>query len=158
MVHCCLSLPLIHSFSQGEFHHCYNITFFILLYTLARSINVSTCFCLFFLHASCLSCRVSLLLFTCNNLQLHDRPVSDVNLFLLFFLFFLLLFLQSPYLLILRTNDSSAKRGLDLGLSRGNAGSLQAKQLVGLTAANLPNGPGRRRKRSIFSSNVPSHV
>ena len=45
------------------------------------------------------------------------------------------------------TSPLSSKRGLDLGLTRGNAGNLQAKQLVGLTAANLPNGPGKRRKR-----------
>ncbi|KAM3964901.1 diuretic hormone class 2 [Aphomia sociella] len=38
------------------------------------------------------------------------------------------------------------KRALDLGLSRGYSGALQAKHLMGLAAANYAGGPGRRRR------------
>ncbi|XP_026743773.1 diuretic hormone class 2 isoform X2 [Trichoplusia ni] len=38
------------------------------------------------------------------------------------------------------------KRALDLGLSRGYSGALQAKHLIGLAAANYAGGPGRRRR------------
>jgi len=38
------------------------------------------------------------------------------------------------------------KRGIDLGLSRGFSGSQAAKHLMGMSAANFANGPGRRRK------------
>ncbi|XP_031766650.1 diuretic hormone class 2 isoform X2 [Galleria mellonella] len=38
------------------------------------------------------------------------------------------------------------KRALDLGLSRGYSGALQAKHLMGLAAANFAGGPGRRRR------------
>ncbi|KOB72092.1 Diuretic 31 [Operophtera brumata] len=40
----------------------------------------------------------------------------------------------------------SEKRALDLGLSRGYSGALQAKHLMGLAAANYAGGPGRRRR------------
>lgn len=40
----------------------------------------------------------------------------------------------------------SAKRGLDLGLSRGYSGSQQAKHMMGIAAAGLSGGPGRRRR------------
>ncbi|XP_011498658.1 PREDICTED: diuretic hormone class 2 [Ceratosolen solmsi marchali] len=40
----------------------------------------------------------------------------------------------------------NAKRGLDLGLSRGFSGSQAAKHLMGLAAANYAGGPGRRRR------------
>lgn len=40
----------------------------------------------------------------------------------------------------------SEKRALDLGLSRGYSGTLQAKHLMGLAAANYAGGPGRRRR------------
>nr|WLY76824.1 DH31 [Galleria mellonella] len=45
-------------------------------------------------------------------------------------------------------NDAitSEKRALDLGLSRGYSGALQAKHLMGLAAANFAGGPGRRRR------------
>ncbi|KAI8421540.1 hypothetical protein MSG28_009575 [Choristoneura fumiferana] len=38
------------------------------------------------------------------------------------------------------------KRAIDLGLSRGYSGALQAKHLLGLAAANYEGGPGRRRR------------
>uniref|UniRef100_A0A2A4JR42 Diuretic hormone class 2 n=1 Tax=Heliothis virescens TaxID=7102 RepID=A0A2A4JR42_HELVI len=38
------------------------------------------------------------------------------------------------------------KRALDLGLSRGYSGALQAKHLMGLAAAHYAGGPGRRRR------------
>ncbi|XP_013134175.1 PREDICTED: diuretic hormone class 2 isoform X3 [Papilio polytes] len=38
------------------------------------------------------------------------------------------------------------KRALDLGLTRGYSGALQAKHLMGLAAANFAGGPGRRRR------------
>ncbi|KAJ8716512.1 hypothetical protein PYW07_003139 [Mythimna separata] len=41
---------------------------------------------------------------------------------------------------------TSEKRALDLGLSRGYSGALQAKHLMGLAAANYAGGPGRRRR------------
>ncbi|XP_066594253.1 diuretic hormone class 2 [Prorops nasuta] len=41
---------------------------------------------------------------------------------------------------------NKAKRGLDLGLSRGFSGSQAAKHLMGLAAANYAGGPGRRRR------------
>ncbi|CAB3227090.1 unnamed protein product [Arctia plantaginis] len=41
---------------------------------------------------------------------------------------------------------TSEKRALDLGLSRGYSGTLQAKHLMGLAAANYAGGPGRRRR------------
>ncbi|XP_026743771.1 diuretic hormone class 2 isoform X1 [Trichoplusia ni] len=41
---------------------------------------------------------------------------------------------------------TSEKRALDLGLSRGYSGALQAKHLIGLAAANYAGGPGRRRR------------
>ncbi|OWR44655.1 diuretic hormone 31 precursor [Danaus plexippus plexippus] len=40
----------------------------------------------------------------------------------------------------------SEKRALDLGLSRGYSGAIQAKHLMGLAAANYAGGPGRRRR------------
>uniref|UniRef100_A0A348G698 Diuretic hormone n=1 Tax=Odontomachus monticola TaxID=613454 RepID=A0A348G698_ODOMO len=40
----------------------------------------------------------------------------------------------------------NAKRGLDLGISRGFSGSQAAKHLMGLAAANYAGGPGRRRR------------
>ncbi|RWS28316.1 Diuretic hormone class 2-like protein, partial [Leptotrombidium deliense] len=45
---------------------------------------------------------------------------------------------QSTYIV----ND---KRGLDLGLSRGFSGRQAAKHLVGLSAAQFANGPGKKR-------------
>ncbi|XP_061378495.1 diuretic hormone class 2 isoform X1 [Danaus plexippus] len=41
---------------------------------------------------------------------------------------------------------TSEKRALDLGLSRGYSGAIQAKHLMGLAAANYAGGPGRRRR------------
>ncbi|XP_073955221.1 diuretic hormone class 2 isoform X2 [Choristoneura fumiferana] len=41
---------------------------------------------------------------------------------------------------------TSEKRAIDLGLSRGYSGALQAKHLLGLAAANYEGGPGRRRR------------
>ncbi|XP_013134174.1 PREDICTED: diuretic hormone class 2 isoform X2 [Papilio polytes] len=41
---------------------------------------------------------------------------------------------------------TSEKRALDLGLTRGYSGALQAKHLMGLAAANFAGGPGRRRR------------
>ncbi|KAJ0183154.1 hypothetical protein K1T71_001130 [Dendrolimus kikuchii] len=41
---------------------------------------------------------------------------------------------------------TSEKRALDMGLSRGYSGSIQAKHLMGLAAANYAGGPGRRRR------------
>ncbi|KAL0830392.1 hypothetical protein ABMA28_002573 [Loxostege sticticalis] len=38
------------------------------------------------------------------------------------------------------------KRALDLGLSRGYSGALQAKHMLGVAAANSAFGPGRRRR------------
>ncbi|XP_063362711.1 diuretic hormone class 2 isoform X4 [Cydia amplana] len=38
------------------------------------------------------------------------------------------------------------KRAIDLGLSRGYSGAMQAKHLLGLAAANYEGGPGRRRR------------
>ncbi|RWS22718.1 diuretic hormone class 2-like protein [Leptotrombidium deliense] len=40
---------------------------------------------------------------------------------------------------------NSDKRGLDLGLSRGFSGRQAAKHLVGLSAAQFANGPGKKR-------------
>ncbi|RWS13507.1 diuretic hormone class 2-like protein [Dinothrombium tinctorium] len=42
-------------------------------------------------------------------------------------------------------SNSSDKRGLDLGLSRGFSGRQAAKHLVGLASANFAGGPGRKR-------------
>ncbi|XP_045769148.1 diuretic hormone class 2 isoform X3 [Maniola jurtina] len=42
----------------------------------------------------------------------------------------------------------SEKRALDLGLSRGYSGAIQAKHLMGLAAANYAGGPGRRRRNA----------
>ncbi|XP_034828982.1 diuretic hormone class 2 isoform X5 [Maniola hyperantus] len=42
----------------------------------------------------------------------------------------------------------SEKRALDLGLSRGYSGAIQAKHLMGLAAANFAGGPGRRRRNA----------
>ncbi|XP_063534694.1 diuretic hormone class 2 isoform X3 [Cydia strobilella] len=41
---------------------------------------------------------------------------------------------------------TSEKRAIDLGLSRGYSGAMQAKHLLGLAAANYEGGPGRRRR------------
>ncbi|XP_028179531.1 diuretic hormone class 2 isoform X1 [Ostrinia nubilalis] len=41
---------------------------------------------------------------------------------------------------------TSEKRALDLGLSRGYSGALQAKHMLGVAAANSAFGPGRRRR------------
>ncbi|XP_013173328.1 PREDICTED: diuretic hormone class 2 isoform X1 [Papilio xuthus] len=41
---------------------------------------------------------------------------------------------------------TSEKRALDLGLTRGYSGALQAKHLMGIAAANYAGGPGRRRR------------
>ena len=35
---------------------------------------------------------------------------------------------------------------IDLGMGRGFSGNQAAKSQVGLIAANLPSGPGRRRR------------
>ncbi|XP_045769146.1 diuretic hormone class 2 isoform X1 [Maniola jurtina] len=43
---------------------------------------------------------------------------------------------------------SNEKRALDLGLSRGYSGAIQAKHLMGLAAANYAGGPGRRRRNA----------
>ncbi|XP_069358057.1 diuretic hormone class 2 isoform X3 [Maniola hyperantus] len=43
---------------------------------------------------------------------------------------------------------SNEKRALDLGLSRGYSGAIQAKHLMGLAAANFAGGPGRRRRNA----------
>lgn len=42
----------------------------------------------------------------------------------------------------------SAKRGLDMGLTRGVSGAIQAKHLLGMAAANYAGGPGRRRRNA----------
>ncbi|CAL8079481.1 unnamed protein product [Orchesella dallaii] len=41
---------------------------------------------------------------------------------------------------------TNSKRGLDLGLGRGFSGSQAAKHLMGLAAANLAAGPGKRKR------------
>ncbi|XP_033211162.1 diuretic hormone class 2 [Belonocnema kinseyi] len=40
----------------------------------------------------------------------------------------------------------NAKRGLDLGLSRGISGTQSGKHLIGLNTAQFSDGPGRRRR------------
>jgi len=40
---------------------------------------------------------------------------------------------------------SLRKRGLDMGMGRGFSGNQAAKSQVGLIAASLPSGPGKRR-------------
>ncbi|XKL68038.1 hypothetical protein PGB90_003529 [Kerria lacca] len=49
---------------------------------------------------------------------------------------------------IMKVNDKESKKrgGLDLGLSRGYSGSQQAKHMMGIAAAGLLGGPGRRRR------------
>lgn len=41
---------------------------------------------------------------------------------------------------------SSIKRGLDLGLGRSFSGSQAAKHMMGLAAANLAAGPGKKKR------------
>ncbi|KPJ17153.1 Diuretic hormone class 2 [Papilio machaon] len=49
-------------------------------------------------------------------------------------------------LIQLQRQMDSEKRALDLGLTRGYSGALQAKHLMGIAAANYAGGPGRRRR------------
>ncbi|XP_061378496.1 diuretic hormone class 2 isoform X2 [Danaus plexippus] len=49
-------------------------------------------------------------------------------------------------LLQMERKVENEKRALDLGLSRGYSGAIQAKHLMGLAAANYAGGPGRRRR------------
>ncbi|KAI1282137.1 Diuretic hormone class 2 [Halotydeus destructor] len=44
----------------------------------------------------------------------------------------------------------SQKRGLDLGLSRGFSGNQAAKHMLGIAAASMPNGPGKRSLRAQY--------
>jgi len=46
------------------------------------------------------------------------------------------------------------KRRIDLGLARGFSGAQAAKHLLGLSAANMATGPGRRRRRTISNSKL----
>ncbi|XP_045449826.1 diuretic hormone class 2 [Melitaea cinxia] len=43
---------------------------------------------------------------------------------------------------------NNQKRDFDMGINRGYAGALQAKHLMGVSAANYASGPGRRRRNS----------
>ncbi|RVE48569.1 hypothetical protein evm_006758 [Chilo suppressalis] len=49
-------------------------------------------------------------------------------------------------LLQIERKMENEKRALDLGLSRGYSGALQAKHMLGVAAANSAFGPGRRRR------------
>lgn len=40
----------------------------------------------------------------------------------------------------------SSKRSIDFGLGRGYSGTREANQRIGMSAATLPSGPGRKRR------------
>ncbi|CAH2084940.1 unnamed protein product [Euphydryas editha] len=47
-----------------------------------------------------------------------------------------------------KMETNNEKRDFDMGINRGYAGALQAKHLMGVSAANYAAGPGRRRRDS----------
>ncbi|CAG2112580.1 unnamed protein product [Medioppia subpectinata] len=45
------------------------------------------------------------------------------------------------------------EKRIGFGLNRGYSGAQAAKHLLGLSAANLPTSPGRRRRRAVVLMN-----
>nr|P0DQF3.1 RecName: Full=U-scoloptoxin(21)-Sm2a; Short=U-SLPTX(21)-Sm2a; Flags: Precursor [Scolopendra morsitans] len=63
------------------------------------------------------------------------------------------------FIIVCASEEQSDNRlpNIDFGLDRGHSGRMTAEYLMGLAAANDPNGPGRRRRSPIVREEILRH-